>query len=93
MAGDVIANLDDKSDVLEQMQRMVYEAIDILGGQGDLDDFGRLLNRSWELKRTISERISNDTINKILSKRLGQRRIGRQTVGRRSFRIHGVLYP
>jgi len=65
VAGKVIASLEKKEDVLSRMQRMVEEAVSILNGDGSLDDFGRLLHESWNLKRSVSDVISNPTIDKI----------------------------
>ncbi len=65
VAGKVIANLNKKQDVLRQMQRMVDEAVSILNGDGCIDDFGEMLHETWNLKRSVSDVISNSTIDKI----------------------------
>lgn len=78
---DVIANLAPKRDVLKQMHKMVFEALDILSGEGDLDEFGRLMHRNWELKRSISGRISNEKIDRIYKKALDQGALGGKLLG------------
>jgi len=65
VAGDVIANLEKKQNVLRQMRSMVDESLSILNGKGCLDDFGKLLHKNWMLKRCISDSICNSTIDKI----------------------------
>ena len=40
------------------MLHMVDEAIDILNGDNDLLDFGKLLHESWQLKRSLTDKIS-----------------------------------
>jgi len=65
VAGDIIANLEKKRNVLRQMRSMVDESFSILKGNRCLDDFGKLLHESWMLKRQISDGISNSTINRI----------------------------
>src|SRR5262249_50504511 len=37
----------------------------ILAGKGPLRDFGRLLHESWELKRTLSSKISPALVNEV----------------------------
>ena len=65
VAGDVIANLEKKQNVLRQMRSMVDESLTILNGKGCLDDFGKLLHKNWMLKRCVSDSICNSTIDKI----------------------------
>ena len=45
------------------MAAMVDEGHRILTGNGDLDDFGRLLHESWLLKRSLSSRVSTPEID------------------------------
>ena len=42
---------------------MVDEAINILNGNNDLLDFGKLLHESWQLKRSLTDRISTPYID------------------------------
>jgi len=37
---------------------MVDEAINILNGNNDLVEFGKLLHESWQLKRSLTDKIS-----------------------------------
>ncbi len=48
---------------LLEMLKMVDEAQAILQGRGSLDDFGRLLNDSWQRKKSLSKGISNTDID------------------------------
>jgi D-glycero-alpha-D-manno-heptose-7-phosphate kinase len=81
VAGDVIANLEKKKDVLRQMEGMVGQAVSILNNQGSLDGFGRLLNETWILKRSISARISNATIDKIYDTAIEHGALGGKLLG------------
>jgi len=47
------------------MRELVDEAINILGGAGDLLDFGKLLNETWNLKKSLSDKVSNTFIDHI----------------------------
>ncbi len=53
----------DLSDRLRTMQEMVDEGTRILSSGSDLDDFGRLLHESWQLKRSLTSVISNGEID------------------------------
>ena len=48
------------------MRQMVDESLSILGGRPEnLNEFGKLLHESWKLKRSLSSKISNDSIDRI----------------------------
>ena len=51
---------------LIEMQEMVDEAISILSSKNSsIDEFGRLLHESWKLKRSLTDKISNKSIDDI----------------------------
>lgn len=60
-----IKNTPNKKEELNSMQQMVDEAIAILNGNRNILEFGKLLNESWKLKKSISEKISDMTIDNI----------------------------
>ena len=64
MAKDIVGNLDAKASCLQRMHRMVFEAAAILQS-GDLDDFGRMLDETWRLKRDLSASMSNPALDEI----------------------------
>lgn len=69
IAKSKIANLDKRIVELQAMQAMVDEAIQILQNErADLADFGRLLDQSWQLKRQLSAKVSNETVDAIYAK-------------------------
>ena len=45
------------------IQSFPKEALDILLGQGSLNDFGKLLNESWHVKRSLSKKISSEKLD------------------------------
>lgn len=59
-----IANTPNKTKELTEMHKMVDRGIALLES-GRLDDFGRLLHESWQLKRQLSNQISNPQIDTI----------------------------
>ena len=44
---------------------MVDRSLSILAGQENINEFGTLLNESWKLKRSVSNKVSNPLIDEI----------------------------
>lgn len=60
-------NIPHKISELNEMKSLVAEGEKILVSGTDLDDFGKLLDYTWQLKRTLSDRISTDEIDELYS--------------------------
>lgn len=66
IAGEQIKKTSERTKELTAMYEMVDEAVRVLNGPGDgYDDFGKLLNESWQLKRGLTDRITNREIDEI----------------------------
>jgi len=66
IASEQIKNTPEKKTELNIMQGMVNDALNILGGENvNIEDFGKLLHESWKLKRSLTNKITSDTINSI----------------------------
>lgn len=65
VAGEQIKNIPLKNKELAEIYRMVDEAINVLNNNKSLDNFGRLLHKSWLIKRTLSSKITNSRIDEI----------------------------
>ena len=66
IAGEQIDVTPLKGKELAVMKEMVDEAVDILNGNpNDIDDFGKLLNESWKIKRGLTSLITNGKIDEI----------------------------
>jgi len=63
IAGEQIKQTPSKKRELTEMRRMVDEGMDILNGDNDLLDFGKLLHESWQLKRSLTGKISTPYID------------------------------
>jgi D-glycero-alpha-D-manno-heptose-7-phosphate kinase len=81
IAEEQIKNTPHKLSELEQMRNMVYESEKILTSRGDITDFGKLLHESWKLKRSLTNKISNDVIDDIYSTALKNGAIGGKLLG------------
>ena len=74
--------LQDKKRQLEEMYQLVGEAEGILTNkQADLDEFGRLLDHTWKLKRQTGSRVSTDTIDELYSCGMNAGAIGGKLLG------------
>jgi D-glycero-alpha-D-manno-heptose-7-phosphate kinase len=64
VAKSYVDKIETKEKQLIRMHTMVDEAIDILT-DGNLDDFGLLLNETWQKKRSLSELVSNSQVDEV----------------------------
>lgn len=73
--------MKDKIQQLLEMLELVDEAEGILTSKSDLNEFGRLLNHTWKLKRGITSQISNDSIDGLYSKAIQHGALGGKLLG------------
>jgi len=61
-----LANLSNCQSQMHELRDMVDEGASILRNQNNsLDDFGKLLDKSWKNKRSLSKLVSNNKIDEI----------------------------
>lgn len=65
---------------LHEMKSLVTVAEGIIKN-GDINDFGRLLNHTWQLKKSLTDRISNREIDDIYEKALKNGALGGKLLG------------
>lgn len=76
------ASIKSKKQQLLQMLELVNKAQNILEDkQLDLDDFGRLLDTTWKLKKQTGKNISKDLIDKYYEKGISAGAIGGKLLG------------
>ncbi|MBU4198561.1 MAG: kinase [Verrucomicrobia bacterium] len=80
IAADQIRNTPKMEKELQAIQAMVDEAMKIIGS-GDIGDFGRLLHEGWEIKRSLSAKISNAYLDDIYARGLAAGAIGGKLLG------------
>lgn len=67
---------------LEAMVQLVDEAEDIVTNPSrPITDFGYLLNEGWKIKRTLTEKITNPTIDEIYEAALSEGALGGKLLG------------
>ncbi len=81
VAGKIIETLMSKAQYLKKIVEMVDKGVEILLGNGELDEFGKLLHETWSLKKQLSEFISSPTIETTYKKALGAGAIGGKLMG------------
>ncbi len=81
IAGQVIANFDNRIDELIRLHAMVGDGVDVLCGENSLDDFGTLLDEAWQLKRALSGSISNLAVDEIYEKAMASGAKGGKLLG------------
>lgn len=70
--------LDDRLGI---MKELVAKATEVIGDSGQLNRFGELLDESWELKRSLSSKISNPWLDEIYGKARSAGAIGGKLLG------------
>lgn len=74
--------IKDKTQELLEMLALVDDGERILTSKGtDISDFGRLLDYTWKLKRGITSKVSNNTIDDIYNKALQNGALGGKLMG------------
>ena len=66
---------------LNNMLQLVNEAESIVTSPGPLDEFGRLLHESWQIKRSLTQRITNSNIDAIYEAGLSAGALGGKLLG------------
>ena len=68
IAGSYIPQLDSRKRELRLMKDLTDEGLKILSGQADILAFGHLLDEAWQIKRSLSLRISNNEVDSLYEK-------------------------
>ena len=82
VAETVVTNMKNKSADMRTMQQMVEQAIAIVSSaKTDLVEFGSLLRDAWQLKRSLSDRVTNATVDRLLDTAIKAGAIGGKLLG------------
>lgn len=76
------SDYEKKTKQLQEMYTLVDEAEKVLVDKySDLDDFGRLLDKSWRLKRQTGKSITTDSIDSLYEKGIAAGALGGKLLG------------
>ena len=79
---DTKKNTGKNIETLLEMKKLVDEAEEILvDKKRNLNDFGKLLDKSWKLKRSTGDKISTSEIDKIYDKAINAGALGGKLLG------------
>jgi len=81
IAAEQIKNARYRKKELSLMYQMVDSAIQILNSNRDISEFGKLLNESWFLKKSLSRKISNLVVDDLYKKALQHGAVGGKLLG------------
>ena len=82
VAKEQIENTQSKEKELQRMSEMVDEAIEILQTPNkDITEFGKLLHESWQLKKSLSSRISTPEIDALYERAIRAGAVGGKVIG------------
>jgi D-glycero-alpha-D-manno-heptose-7-phosphate kinase len=84
-ASDIVAEQIEKTKLnipnLNKMKHLVDEAYNILTSNRDLKEFGELLNYTWELKKSLSSKVTTSQIDSMYSQAIKAGAIGGKLLG------------
>ncbi|MCP5496491.1 MAG: kinase [Leptospiraceae bacterium] len=82
VAKDQIQNTSKNESNLQTMKELVDESYAILTNpKRNLNDFGELLNHTWKLKKTLSNKISSPEIDEMYEKAMNSGALGGKLLG------------
>ena len=78
---DKIKNIPNNTNSLHSMASSTDQAIEILNSDQDICEFGGLMNDNWQLKKSLSDKVSNQAIDDIYNKGMESGAIGGKLLG------------
>ena len=82
IAESQISNMKKCHSQMHELQDMVDEASSILGNLNTpLDEFGKLLNKAWENKRSLSDKVTNTQIDELYNAAIKAGALGGKILG------------
>lgn len=81
IAKSKIDNLLQRKAELTRMAEMADESINILSGNGSLDEFGRLLDQGWQYKKSLSNKVTTGEIDEIYTAAMEAGALGGKLLG------------
>lgn len=76
-----MSNIKNINNKLDQIHSLVFEGLDCLSNNRNLDYFGKLLHENWMLKKDLTTSVSNDLINQFYNFGLKSGALGGKLLG------------
>ena len=76
-----IQNIENRLEELHGIKKYVGQALDILNSESSLDEFGLLLNDTWEKKKRLSDNVSDERIDNLYELGMKNGAIGGKLLG------------
>lgn len=81
IAKSYVGNIRNQEKQMDRVQDLVVKAVEILDSKQDIKEFGRLLNDSWQIKRSLSDIVSNLKIDSLYKRALSSGALGGKLLG------------
>ncbi len=81
VAAEQIKNTPNRKTELTEMRQMVDEGVKILSSHSSMLEFGKLLDQSWKIKKTLSSKVSNPHIDQLYDAGLASGAVGGKLLG------------
>ncbi len=78
---DKISRLNSKVQELKAIAEITQKAFDILNSEQDIRAFGYLMDEAWQLKKTLSEKVSTNEIDNLYKIGMASGAIGGKLLG------------
>jgi len=65
IAESYVNDIRNRVKQLRAMNGLMNESIDVLNTKNDIISFGELLHEAWQIKRSLSKRVSNSSVDEI----------------------------
>jgi D-glycero-alpha-D-manno-heptose-7-phosphate kinase len=81
VARSYVANIETRRRQLKALRGLVEEGIDLLVSGADLRAFGELLHEAWKIKRGLSDKVTNPSLDALYDKARSAGAIGGKLTG------------
>ena len=78
---DKIIKLNKKIEHYHELKKYAYRCKDILNQNNNIDEIGHLLNESWQIKKNLSNKVSNSKIEELYKIALKNGALGGKIIG------------
>jgi D-glycero-alpha-D-manno-heptose-7-phosphate kinase len=81
VAESYVEDINGKQAQLQRIYKMVDQAVDILKDNAPIQEFGELLHEYWIIKKSLSQKVSNSTVDELYERARKAGAIGGKITG------------